>query len=505
MNRSKKSFKNVFSGLVSKFFLMLFAFVVRTIFIKKLGATYTGLNGLYTNILSVLSLAELGLGNVMMYHLYTPLKNNNKEKIRELVTTFKKLYNKIIILIVILGILLIPFLPIIVNNDMNTFQIISYYLLYLLNSAVSYLFIYRILVINADQNNYIINIVTTISTILMYITQIIFLYYNSFYVYLLTQVLFTIINNYVLNVIAIKKYPYIKNIDKSNNINNKLISRDIKATFVYKVSDTILDQTDNIIISIMFGTLIVGYYSNYFLIITYLVNIAGIIARGLVASFGNLNAENNMQKTYEIFKSSLLLFTIYGIICTNCYICGIQDFIKIWIGNEYILDYMIIVSAMMVFYLRMVTNSMWVYRTSMGLFNEVKKASIISALVNIALSIILGKYLGIWGIIIATALARILTTFWFEPIVLFNRFKKPVSEYFIIQLKNLLLLIFIVLLSFVTCNYIKGDGFGLFIIKMIICLLYSLLIIVLFYRKTDDYKILKDRILIGVLNRKSLK
>ena len=149
-----------------------------------------------------------------------------------------------------------------------------------------------------------------------------------------------IIDNYVLNSIAIHKYPYLKEL-KSNSIviDRKEMFKDIKATFIYKISDTILDQTDNIIISIMFGTLLVGFYANYFFIITYLVNVAAIIANGLVASFGNLNTENNAKKSYEYFKSSMFAFALYGAVCSVGYVCCIQDFISLWIGDYYLMNY----------------------------------------------------------------------------------------------------------------------------------------------------------------------
>ena len=169
MDRSSKAFRNVMTGLINKVVLMLLAFATRTSFIRLLGAQYTGINSLYTNILSVLSLAELGLGNVLMFYLYSALKEQNKEEIKHLIELFKKIYEVIIILILGIGIVIIPFLRFIVKSDFNNFELTIYFLLYLLNSVSSYFVIYRTMVLNADQKSYISNICSTIATIFMYI------------------------------------------------------------------------------------------------------------------------------------------------------------------------------------------------------------------------------------------------------------------------------------------------------------------------------------------------
>lgn len=205
---------------------------------------------------------------------------------------------------------------------------------------------------------------------MMYILQLGFLCkYRNFLGYLIIQVACTIFNNLVQNYIAVKKYPYLKNktIVKAH-LDKRALVGNVKATFLFKVSDTILDQTDNIIISAMIGTVAVGMYSNYYMLIVYLVNIAGIIANGMVASYGNLYVEGNTEKSHTMFKVSMLLFSLYGTVCSVCYICLIQDFIPIWVGRQYLMGNDLVYAIIVVFYLRMVTNTVWIYRSAMGLF-----------------------------------------------------------------------------------------------------------------------------------------
>ena len=211
LGRTKQAKRNITTGLVNKLLTMFMAFATRTIFIRLLGAEYTGISSLYTNILSVLSLAELGLGNVLMYYLYSALKERDEERIIELVDQFKRIYRIIIVSVILLGIGIIPFLRFIIKSNLKQSDLVLYYILYLINSVTSYAVVYRTTVLSADQKNYIANIVSTVSVMVMYVMQIIFLLiYRAFIIYLLIQVACTLLNNVLLNLITLKMYPYLK-------------------------------------------------------------------------------------------------------------------------------------------------------------------------------------------------------------------------------------------------------------------------------------------------------
>lgn len=472
MGRTKKAAKNVATGLFNKAALMLLAFVTKTVFIRLLGAEYNGVSSLYTNILSVLALAELGVGNVLMFYLYSALDTGNEEEICALVYEFKKIYNAIIACVLTIGLALVPFLQFLVNSSLNSTELIVYYLLYLANSVASYFVVYRTTVVKADQNEYILNNISTVSTVIMYILQLGFLCkYRNFLGYLIIQVACTIFNNLVQNYIAVKKYPYLKNktIVKAH-LDKRTLVGNVKATFFFKVSDTILDQTDNIIISAMIGTVAVGMYSNYYMLIVYLVNIAGIIANGMVASYGNLYVEGNTEKNHTMFKVSMLLFSVYGTVCSVCYICLIQDFIPIWVGKQYLMGNDLVYAIIVVFYLRMVTNTVWIYRSAMGLFKEVQYINVAASILNIILSIILGKKLGVSGIIVATAISRLLTSFWYEAKIVYDKLKEPVIEYYLIHIKELIVTIIITVVCVFATKKVIINGIAGMLMKLSVCI-----------------------------------
>ena len=505
MGRIEKATKNVMTGLINKAVLMILAFVTKTVFIRLLGAEYNGVSSLYSNILSVLALAELGVGNVLMFYLYSALKDGDEERICALVAEFKRIYNIIIFCVLAVGLALTPFLQYLVNSSLEYNELIVYYLLYLANSVASYFVVYRTMVLRADQKDYILNNVSTATTVVMYILQLAYLFIcHEFLGYLVIQVFCTIGMNLIENWIALRQYPFLrKKVVKYADISGKELLGNVKATFLFKISDTILDQTDNIIISVMFGTVMVGMYANYYMIIMYLVNIAGIIVNGLIASFGNLYVEHDKTKSYKMFRCSQLFFAIYAMVCVTCYVCLIQDFVPLWVGAEYLIGFEVVFAISVVFYIRMVTNTVWIYRSTMGLFKEVQYINLVAAVLNIVLSIIFGKLIGVAGIIIATGLSRLATSFWYEGNVVYKKLGVPVIKYFKMQFVSLFVTLMTVSTCYFLCSLIAVSGMAGLILKVLICVSISLCICYFTYRKTEEFKII-SQIQIGRKLRKKL-
>lgn len=498
MGRSQKALKNVSTGLINKAAIMLLSFTTKTVFIRLLGAEYNGVSSLYTNILSVLALAELGLGNVLMFYLYSALEKGDTDRICTLTQQFKKIYNTIIVCVSLVGIAIVPFLGILVKSALPHNELVIYYLLYLLNSVASYFVVYRTMVVHADQKEYLLNNCSMITTIIMYLLQLVYLYIRrDFLGYLLIQVLCTIGNNLVQNQIAITKYPYLKKKPLGNTdvVDKKNIAENIKATFLFKVSDTILDQTDNILISIMFGTMFVGYYANYYMVVAYLAQIASIIVSGLIASFGNLYATGDKERSYNMIKCIMFFFATYGTYCVSCYMSVVQDFIPIWVGSEYVMGFDLVIAVMAVFYLRMVTNTVWICRSTMGIFKEVQYINLAAAILNIILSVILGYILGVAGVIVATAISRFFTSFWYEGKAVFDKLGKSVKEYYLIQLRDALVAVIVVGSSIGINRLVPVRGIGGIAVKVIICTIITLIMEVLFNRNTLEFKMLSERVM----------
>lgn len=496
-SRTSRVSRNVTVGFISKIAVMAFAFITRTIFIRILGVEYNGVNGLYSNILSFLALSELGLGNVLNFTLYTALRNNDKEKVRSLVYFFRKIYFGIATAVSVIGFLLVPFLPYIVNSNLPQEELVTYYILYLINSVVSYFVVYKTTVIIADQNYYISSICETITIIAMDLAQIICLFvFKSFLVYLVIQVVFTILKNLALNYIANKRYPYLKHMDSNVTgltIEDKsFIKENIKSTFLYKISSVILNNTDNILISIIVGTTYVGYYSNYFLIIHYITTIISIYINGIIASLGNLNAEKDSRASYRMFKILSLIFCFIGAVSFCCILNCIQPFVRIWIGKQNVMPYSWVVVIAINMLLTIVMNPIWMFRETMGLFKQVRFILVITAILNVILSILLGQYYGVPGILGATFISKIASQYWFEPRVLFRELKIPIHYFYQNQLKQFIAIALAAGISFFVCGFL-GTNFINVLLRAIFSAAIGLLIVWLFNWKSETMIELREK------------
>lgn len=495
-SRSANSVRNVSFGFAQQLITLVLAFATRTIFVRKLGAEYMGVNGLYTNILTLLSLAELGIGNVLTYSLYAALHDNDHEKLKQLISYYRELYRYIAIAVTVVGLAVVPFLGQLVKSTLSHNEVVLYYLLFLCNSVVSYFVMFKVTLLRADQKEYIRNIVATICLLLQYILQIVFLYVdNNYTTYLIIQIFFTVMQNIVCNIIANKYYPFLRGYtNETNLIDKKGLVNNVKSMFVYKVSNVVVTSTDNILISTLIGTIYVGFYSNYSMIINYIATFINLIINGLIASLGNLNADNDSEHSYKVFKGMIYLFGVITIFCSACILNVIQGFIPIWVGSEYVLGKDVLVAILVTFYVTHAFDPTWMFCETMGLFKERKQAMVINAGLNILLSILLAKSFGMAGILGATAIARILTIVWWEPYILFKiKFKRPLTDYFKQQASIISSNVLIVLISYVLCSFVSESLIGL-VVRVVISGLTVLLVELIFMRKTEEFAWAKNKL-----------
>ena len=502
-SRSKKSARNIFIGIINKFLLISFSFATKTVFIRLLGAEYNGISGLYTNILSILSLSELGLGNVLNYSLYQALKDHDELKIRSIVQYFKKIYRIIAFGVCGIGLLLVPFISFIVNTTLPQREVVLYYLLYLLNSVVSYFVVYKTTVISADQDAYISNICETATNFLMYVVQIVYLLrFQAFLGYLLIQVFCTVLKNILLSCIADKKYPYLTvDIVDKTVFEKKSLLENIKAMFLYKVSAVVLNNTDNILISVIVGTVAVGYYSNYYIVITYIAAFVGIFITGITASLGNLNAQKNEKASYEMFMMLSLVFNFIATMVACCLLNCLQVFIPIWIGKEYVMPISWVAVIIINNYLNEIMSPIWMFRETMGMFKQVKFLMPITATLNLVFSVVLGLKFGVPGILIATVLSKIVSQYWYEPKILFReRFHMHGSVFFLAQMRQILTSIVAMAVSYFLCHWMSSSFVGL-IERALVSGMTALLIVWLVNRKSFAWQELYKRYVCKIIKR----
>ena len=491
-SRTKNSFKNFQFGAITQVINTIFSFISRTIFIKVLGEEYLGVNGLFTNILTVLSFAELGIGNAIIFSMYKPIAENNKDKINALMKLYKKAYNIIGIVVLLIGICVVPFLDFIIKDPPNIHENIEMvYLLYLLNTSLSYFFTYKKSIISAKQKEYIINTYKIIFIIIKNILQALFLFITkNFIVYLCIQILCTFLENLFVSMRANKMYAYINNKNDSELVSEekKDIFKNIKSLVVYKFGSVILNGTDSIIISKLVGIVEVGLYSNYLLIVQSIGNVINNALHGITASIGNLNATADGKQKEKVFYNLFFIsIWIFGF-CSIALLTLIDPFIEIWLGEGYSLEFSAVVAIILHFYINGVQFTGYTYRVTAGLFNKGKIAPIVAAILNIILSIWLGNIWGITGIILATSISRLTTTTWYD-VFLVHKYEFKTS--WIKYLKKYIYYFVIVIINYIICSWLVnllGTGIVNFIIKCTIVLVISNLFFLLIFFRKEEFK-----------------
>lgn len=422
-SRTHNSIVNLVVTLGCQVLTLALSFVVRTYFINILGTDYLGINGLYTNILTVLSLAELGIGSAIGFSLYKPVAFNDQDKISALMSFYRKAYIIIAGIVAVVGLSLIPVLDDLVTTDKPVDHLILYYVLFLANSVVSYLFAYKQTLLYVDQRNYINKIVYTIFSLASNFGNLAVLFLTRNYIiYLSLHIVLTFLNNVILAIIVDKHYSFIKtNKTKLAKDEQKNIFKNIKAMFVYKFGGVLVNNTDNILISKLISTTAVGLYSNYTLVVNALVSYLDLIVGSAASSIGNFNAEQDIKDSKKLFESvSLFNFWIYGFSTIALYTL-LDDFITIWMSTaDYVLDKKTLIAIVLNFFIIGVSTSTSTFRSTTGLFRETKYIFLFTAAFNIVISIILGLKIGLCGIIFATSISKLMTNFWFEPYKLYK-------------------------------------------------------------------------------------
>ena len=490
--RKKRGIRNIIGSLGSYFITMIFTFVTQAFLVKIMGIEYSGVNGLFTNIITMLSVAELGLGTTIIYKLYQPIAKKDNQKIKSWLNFYKSCYRIIAFIILIVGISIIPLVPIIVGKTSIHENISFLYIIALLDTVMSYLMTYKRSLLYADQKNYIINAIHIGYVIVMNITQILFIYLTkNFTIYLVIKVIYRILENLIINLYVNKNYPYIlENAEVISKEEKSDIFKRIRAIFIQKISFVVNKGIDNILISVLLGITTVGYYTNYNLIATTLCGIIFQTLSGLTASVGDLLTENNKTKNYSIYKKinyiNTYLTGLFMIGFANC----IQPFISMWVGNEYKLDFYVILSFVIYIYSDSIRRSITIYKDAAGLCKEDKHIYIIMACINLVLSIILCKIINISGIILGTSISYLFLYYYSYPKYIFKKvFDNDVKEYYKNNLFNILLIILSLIISVITTKHININSSLLsFIINGILSLLIFSIIFITFSYKKEEFK-----------------
>ena len=393
-SRTKNSLINMIVSLSSNVVSIIIGFIAQAVFIKTLGNEYLGLNGVFSNVISMLCIVELGIGSAIIYNLYKPIANSDYETIKSLMRFYKKSYHIIGIIVLIIGILIIPFINYIIGNVTVNTNIYIAYLLFLSDAVLSYFLSYKRSILYANQKNYYIQIIHIAYLLVLNILQIIFLIVTkNYYIYLVIKVSMRLIENIIISAIANRLYPFL--LEKNVKILDKVIQLDIfkkiKALILHQISSFIISGTDNLIITKYLGLVQVGLYSNYNLIIKSVQTLTQQIIEATTPSVGNLLVTESVEKQFEVFKKMRFINFWIASFCGICLFEIMEPFITIWIGDKYLLSNVVLLILVINFYQKNMRNTYLTFKTTAGIFYEDRFVPIIESVLNIIISIFLVK------------------------------------------------------------------------------------------------------------------
>ena len=479
-------------GIGGQMLSILMGFFTRWMFILLLGKEYLGVSGLFTNILSLLSLANLGFDTAIVYSLYKPLAQNDMISVKGYMALYKRVYQVVGGVVFALGCTLLPFLPHLIKGPVTIPEDLSIiYLLFLLQSSSSYFFSYKQSLLTASQQNRAISIYHSVFMVLRNLGEMLVLFlFHAYIPALLTEIGFQVLENVWIARVTDRKFPFLTDQSEGHvSLEQKReLKKSVSSLFLYKISGTIISSTDNILISKFQGLISVGLYSNYVFIVDVIRTFLSHIFYSLTASIGNYNAteskEANEKMYYTLFFASFWFYGFSGI----CLALLLDPFITIWIGADYLLPEWTVFVIILNFYTAGVQYASTTYREVTGLFNVGRYRPLVAAAINLIVSILLAGPLGIAGILLGTVISRLCVYFWYDPYIIHKTlFSRKLRYYFFTYFVYVLAVLSSGVICFAACSFIPFENQVVsFLLRLLICAtLPNLLFFVLFRRRRE--------------------
>ncbi len=492
IERTKNATRNIIYGTAFKIYTMFVPFFMRTLMIYLLGVKYLGLNSLFTSVLQVLNLAESGVGGAMVFSMYHPISTDDKNKICALMRLYKIYYRIIGIVVLVGGIVVTPLLPYLIKGDIPSD--INLYVLFYLNLASTintyWLFGYKNSLLFAHQRADISNKVSLFTETLKYLLQIAALVFlKSYYLYTLVIIVVQVLTNIITAIITNKMYPLYKAKGSLPKEEIKKINSKIKDLFLTKIGTVIFNSVDTLVISAFLGLEILAVYQNYFFILTSISGIINIIYSSCMAGIGNSLVTESTEKNYrDLKKITLLIFWITGF-CSICLLCLYQPFMRVWVTEKLMLDFKAVILFCIYFFVNQIYLMFELFKDAAGMWHEDRFRPIIVAAINLILNLVLGWHLGIYGVLLASCVAKGCLGI---PWVLHNLFTVVYEDGFCEYVKKL---VYYVVSATIACAatylltiYIRVGGIGEIVLKLISCCIFGNIFLWLFFRKDEEYR-----------------
>ena len=522
-SRSQNSIKNASSEIIVRLLTAGSKFILRTVFIYTLGIQYNGVAGLFNDILFMFSLAELGINRAIAFALYKPLANKDEDAIARIMKFYKVVYRIIAGVIMLAGVLMLPFLQYLVKDVPDIKESIHLiFILFVIQSASSYLFIYKATLLEANQQKRIVSYVNIVATIVQVICEsAILIIFKEYLLYLVFSIVCTLAKNIVISYLAEKQFPVLKKkaVGPLTKAEAKQIKADIGATAIYNVSNVAVQTTDTIVTAAFFPTTIVGILSNYRLITNTLNTLISQISASCVPSIGNLAVTATKERLHQLHNQLSFIMFMIGNFVSATLIAILNPFIEhIWLDEQYLFIMPTVIVIVFNLYLCVMQYPNTAYRNSNGLFVQGRLRPAVMAVINVVLSVALatvfskyGSQWGVFGILLATPLARLFTETWFDPRVVYKHvFKAKMGKYFASRLLYFLVTVASCFATYFVAQWLTSmlsitNVYLSFVVGLVCsCIVPNVLMLLVFF-KTNIFKESVGMVLSALLKKRAKK
>lgn len=490
IERTKNATKNMIFGTILKIYQIIVPFLMRTAIIYCLGVEYLGLNSLFTSILQVLNLAELGVGSAMVFSMYKPIAKDDTKTICALMKLYKIYYRVIGLVILILGIILCPFIPYLIKSDLP--PDVNMYVLYLLNlgaTVLSYwLFAYKNSLLGAHQRIDVSSKISLVINTLQYMVQFLVIFiFKNYYLYIITVLVFQIITNLVTAIIVDRMYPNYQPKGNLSKTEVKEINQRVKDLFTSKIGAIIVNSSDTIVISAFLGLTVLAVYQNYFYILSSVIGFIGVIFGSCTAGIGNSLIVETGEKNYRDLNKFTFIIMWISCVCTCAFLCLYQTFMTIWVGEELLLNFSAVICFCCYFYVYEINSLLNLYKDAAGIWHADRFRPLVTAVSNLFMNLILVNFIGIYGVLLSTVLSMLLVGMpWLLHNLFTEIFKVNPKEYLVKLLKYTMTTILIASFTYFACHFVTDISIVSLIIRGIICFVVSNLFLYILYGNTQE-------------------
>lgn len=492
IERTKNASRNIMVGIILKIYQIIVPFAMRTAMIYLLGIEYLGLNSLFTSILQVLNLAELGVGSAMIFSMYKPIAEEDDKLICSLMNLYKLYYRIIGMVILVLGLILLPFIPnLIKGNIPSNINVYVLYVLNLLATVLSYwLFAYKNSILFAHQRTDITSKVVLATDSLKYGLQLLVLFiFHNYYYYIIVILLSQVFTNVITAYITDRMYPNYKARGDLSREAKREITHRIRDLFTSKIGMVIVNSADTIVISAFLGLTVLAVYQNYYFILTSVVGLVAVIFTSCTAGIGNSLVVESKEKNYRDLKKITFIIAWIAGFCSIALLCLYQPFMKIWIGEELMIDFTIVICLCVYYFIYEINALLNLYKDAGGIWHEDRFRPLVTALANLGLNLMMVHSMGLYGIILSTILSSLLIGMpWLLHNLFTVLFKMKAKEYIQRLLYYVVITVVIAVITYGVTMFIHGEGIIYLMYKAVLCFGIANGLFFVFYYHLEEFK-----------------